>query len=535
MAVPYRLKKAFLNLLLTISSVYFYTIRFVFWFVNYFFRERVYVTPPTDRLLLISATQAVRMISKKEISSTALVESYIHRIEQVNNTINAAVIKLFDSARQQATEVDTFMALADEEDIQKKLEERPLYGVPFTMKDALEVENEIITCGIFNRKATKCDRTAEAIKRLKAAGGILLAVTNVPEVCMWVESVNTIYGRSKNPYDARRMTGGSSGGEGALLGAAGSVVGVGSDIGGSIRMPAFFNGVFGLKPTPGIIPLIGHVPEPTGYKTHMLRIGPMCRFAEDLPLMLRIMAGENARSLNLHEPVNGKKLRVFYMEGITGSPIIQPLEDEMRFALKKAVNFLERKYDIVAQRIELPSAKHVMEYFTLSMHEDTTDPAFNKLMLCTNGTKGEVNCYTELFKYFTGNSIHTLSGIIAGIIDSRDPPFSANHTKDLLYKRDRLKRQVKELLGNDGILLFPSWPCTAMFHNEPILAPFNFCYTALWNVLSVPVVQCPLGLDSYGLPLGVQVIGNQYTDRNLIAIAQVLEEGFNGWTPAGPL
>ena len=84
------------------------------------------------------------------------------------------------------------------------------------------------------------------------------------------------------------MTGGSSGGEGALLGAAGSVVGVGSDIGGSIRMPAFFNGVFGLKPTPGVIPLIGHVPEPTGYKTHMLRIGPMCRFAEDLPLMLRV-------------------------------------------------------------------------------------------------------------------------------------------------------------------------------------------------------------------------------------------------------
>lgn len=99
-----------------------------------------------------------------------------------------------------------------------------------------------------------------------------------------------------------------------------------------------------------------------------------------------------------------------------------------------------------------------------------------------------------------------------------------------------IKPQIfAELLGTDGILLFPSWPCTAMYHNEPILAPFNFCYTALWNVLSVPVVQCPLGLDSRGLPLGVQVIGNQYTDRNLIAIAQVLEEGFNGWTPAGPL
>uniref|UniRef100_A0A8R1I2E7 Amidase domain-containing protein n=1 Tax=Caenorhabditis japonica TaxID=281687 RepID=A0A8R1I2E7_CAEJA len=274
MEVPRRLKKAFHTSLIFIANLYFSTIRFIFWFINYFFRERVYVTPPTDQLLLISATQAVRMISKREISSTALVESYIHRIEQVNNTINAVVVKLFDSARREANEVDSFIAVSDEEDIQRKLVEQPLFGVPFTMKDALEVENEIITCGVYNRRDTKCDRTAEAIKRLQAAGGILLAVTNVPEVCMWVEAINTVYGRSKNPYDARRMTGGSSGGEGALLGAAGSVVGVGSDIGGSIRMPSFFNGIFGLKPTPGVIPLEGHIPEPTGYKTNMLRIGP---------------------------------------------------------------------------------------------------------------------------------------------------------------------------------------------------------------------------------------------------------------------
>ncbi|CAI2324922.1 unnamed protein product [Caenorhabditis sp. 36 PRJEB53466] len=296
MPVPYRLRKAFNTWLLFVASIYFWTLRTAFWLVNRFFRERKYVTQPSDRLLLISATQAVRMISKREISSTALVESYIHRIEQVNSTINAVVVKLFESARRQANEVDSFIALADEDDIEKKLAEQPLYGVPFTMKDALEVENEIITCGVYNRKDTKCERTAEAIRRLQAAGGILLAITNVPEVCMWVEAVNTIYGRSSNPYDTRRMTGGSSGGEGALLGAAGSVVGVGSDIGGSIRMPSFFNGIFGLKPTPGLIPLTGHVPEPTGYKKHMLRIGPMCRFAEDLPLMLRIMAGENAKA-----------------------------------------------------------------------------------------------------------------------------------------------------------------------------------------------------------------------------------------------
>uniref|UniRef100_A0A1I7Y281 Amidase domain-containing protein n=1 Tax=Steinernema glaseri TaxID=37863 RepID=A0A1I7Y281_9BILA len=104
---------------------------------------------------------------------------------------------------------------------------------------------------------------------------------------MWWESVNSVYGRSRNPYDTRRITGGSSGGEGALISAAGSVIGIGSDIGGSIRMPAYFNGVFGLKPSPGVVPLDGHLPEPIGYRERMLRIGPMCRYAKDLKTMLQ--------------------------------------------------------------------------------------------------------------------------------------------------------------------------------------------------------------------------------------------------------
>ncbi|CAI5441505.1 unnamed protein product [Caenorhabditis angaria] len=533
--LPYWVKKSFLNILLRISAFYFCSVHFIFWIYNAFFKQRQYVTPPNDRLLMISATQAVKMIASREISSTELIEAYIHRIEQVNETINAVVLKLFDSAREKAKKVDEFIQKNDDAEISQKIKQQPLFGVPFTIKDALEVEGEIITCGIFSRKDQKCERSAEAVIRMQNAGGILLAVTNVPEVCMWVEAVNTVYGRSKNPYDTRRMTGGSSGGEGALLGAAGSVIGLGSDIGGSIRMPSFFNGIFGLKPTPGVIPLSGHVPEPTGYKEQMLRIGPMCRFAEDLPLLLRILSGEeNVAKLNLDEPVARKKLRIFYLEGISENPVLEPLSDDMRYALKRSVKLLERKYDLVAQRIELPLAKNVMEYFSLSMKQDTTDPEFNKMMLCLKGTKGEVNCYSEMVKFICGNSKHTLAAIITGILDSHDP-FSEQQKKELLYKRDRLKRQITELLGNDGVLLFPSWPTTAKFHNEPICAPFNFCYTALWNVLAVPVVQCPLGLDKHGVPLGVQVIGNPLTDRNLIAVAQDLEEGFNGWAPAGPL
>ncbi|CAD6200201.1 unnamed protein product [Caenorhabditis auriculariae] len=528
--VPYWVWRRLSPFLSLASYLYFTTLHFVFWILNAF-RERQYVREPTDRLLLISATQAVRMIAGREITSSQLVEAYIHRIEQVNGAINAVVVKNFDNARRQAALVDEFIADNDDDVVQERVQAEPLLGVPFTMKDAIEVEGQIVTCGVFNRRDFKCEKSAEVVMRMQNAGAILMAITNVPEVCMWVESINKIYGRSKNPYDTRRMTGGSSGGEGALLGAAGSVIGIGSDIGGSIRMPSFFNGIFGMKTTPGVIPLAGHVPEPSGYKTEMLRIGPMCRFAEDLPLLIKVMGGDNAVKLNLDEPVVRKKLRVFYMEGISENPLIQPLDDEMRYALKRSVQFLERKYDLIAHRIDIPLAKHFMEFFMLSMSHDNTDPKFSKLMLCTNGTKGDVNCYQELLKFVIGKSNHTLAGIITGIIDGADP-WTKEQKNELLYKRDRMKRQVRELLGNDGILLFPSWPCTAMYHNEPLLTPLNFGYTALWNALALPVVQCPLGLDSKGLPLGVQVIATNNNDRLLIAVAQDLEEGFNGWVPA---
>uniref|UniRef100_A0A1I7XHI6 MATH domain-containing protein n=1 Tax=Heterorhabditis bacteriophora TaxID=37862 RepID=A0A1I7XHI6_HETBA len=163
-------------------------------------------------------------LAKLQITSLELVEAYIHRIEQVNGIINAVVVKNFEQARQTARDVDMRVADMDDIEVEQLISSKPLLGVPFTMKDALEVEGIVITCGIYDRRQTKCEKTAEVVQRMVDAGGILLAITNVPEVCMWVESSNTIYGRTSNPYDARRQAGGSSGGEGALIGAAGSVV-----------------------------------------------------------------------------------------------------------------------------------------------------------------------------------------------------------------------------------------------------------------------------------------------------------------------
>ncbi|VDM60810.1 unnamed protein product [Angiostrongylus costaricensis] len=502
---------------MVVAGIYFLTVDLAFYFIH-FFTSRVHVTNPAEDLLFISATQAVKKIIRREVDSTTF---------EVNPMINAVVIKNFDEACEKARKVDEKVSAASDSELDELVRSKPLLGVPFTMKDALLVDGFVITCGIFNRKDDRCSKTAESIiisLRMIAAGGILLAITNVPEVCMWVETCNTIYGRTMNPYDTRRMAGGSSGGEGALLGAAGSLIGIGSDIGGSIRMPAFFNGIFGMKTTPGIIPLDGHIPAATHYKAQMLRIGPMCRFAEDIPLLIKVMGGDRVPSLKLDEPVFMSKLRIFYMEGIHDVPLMQPLSSDMRATLRKAVGYFERKYDLIAHRLDLPLVRYAVEMFMVSMYVKG-GPKLSEYMLCAEASKGHVNTFVELVKFFLGRSNHTLPGIIGAIIDNTDA---------LSYKRDLLIRELKELLGSDGIFLFPSWPSTALFHNQPLLAPINFAYTALFNAIAFPAIQCPMGLDKNGLPLGVQIVAAPNSDRLLIAAAKDLEEGFGGWVPTGP-
>ncbi|KAF8368724.1 hypothetical protein PRIPAC_86553 [Pristionchus pacificus] len=505
------------------SRLYFATVNGLFTLYHAVMTTRVCVPPPTDDLLQISASQAARMIRDKEISSLELVSAYIRRIEEINHLINAVVEENFTDAKEKARAADKEVNEATPEQIAKMEKERPLLGVPFTIKDCMEVEGLKCTYGVHHRKDVIAEKNAVVVQRMLESGAICLCITNVPEVCMWWETVNTIYGRSRNPYDTRRITGGSSGGEASLVAAAGSLIGVGSDIGGSIRMPAFFNGVFGLKPTPGVIPLDGHLPPVTGYRTEMLRIGPICRYAADLPLLFKVMGGEAAEALTIDEPIAMGKLRVFYMEGLR-HPLIESPSNEMSYALKRAVRYMEMKYDLAAVRVDFPLAHQATDFFVTSM-ESKDQPAFNEILADYNGS---VNCALEMIKWLFGKSVHTFPALLVGLVDGVNP-YPEEYKKRLLYKRDRLIRQMKDLLGDDGVLIFPSFSNPAPFHNQPVLTPFNFCYTGLFNALALPVMQCPMGLSGAGTPLGVQVVGSPKSERNLIAIAKDLEEGFGGW------
>eukprot|EP00736_Rhodelphis_marinus_P007187 Rmarinus@m.3357 len=244
-----------------------------------------------DELLQKSASELRNLLKNGSITSRELVEAYIKRALYTHPHINALVHTRFDEALQEADEADKRFSAFRRTPGSAEDGLPPLLGIPCSVKENFTVTGCPNTSGLLARKDVLCEADAPVVQRLRAAGAIILGVTNVSELCMWMETYNYVYGLTRNPYDKRRIVGGSSGGEAALVGAGAVPFGVGSDVGGSIRLPAFFNGVFAHKPSPGLIPNTGqHPPADTLVGNKILSTGPICRYAEDLPLFDRSAA-----------------------------------------------------------------------------------------------------------------------------------------------------------------------------------------------------------------------------------------------------
>lgn len=254
-------------------------------------------------------------------------KAFIERIQEVNPLLNCVVDERFTEALKEAEEADKLVAsgtMTAEELAVKK----PFLGVPISTKDCIKVKGLLNTSGLYYRKDLRSDDDAPVIKQMKDAGAIFFAITNTSEICMWWESANCVHGRTNNPYDTNRIVGGSSGGEGAIQASAASPFGIGSDIGGSIRMPAFFNGIFGHKPTRFVIDSDGQFPSPfSDEQRRMLSCGPMVRYAVDLKPMMKAMAKkEKLAALRLDEPVDVKKLKIYYQENDLGAHLVSPVK-----------------------------------------------------------------------------------------------------------------------------------------------------------------------------------------------------------------
>lgn len=458
-----------------------------------------------DDLLYASATVLAQAIRKKEISSEEVVNAYLQRIEEVNSQLNAVVQLTATSARAQACNADA--ALHRGENI------GPLHGVPMTIKDSIETEGVICTGGTKGRATFMPMRDATVVARLRAAGAILLGKTNLPELSLGYETDNLVYGRTNNPYDLSRTPGGSSGGEGAIIAAGGSPLGLGADMAGSIRVPSHFCGIAGIKPTTNRVPRTGHFPLFGGILGALWQIGPMARFVGDLILALPIIAGvdwcdPSVVPMPWNDPraVDLKSLRVAFH---TDNGIISPTSDtvDVVVAVAKALS-------------EFPM---VVEEARPQGIEET-----NEIRAGVMGINGGIGIQ-KLLQLVGTQEVHPLlqsrqaragSGII-----------SAEEFGVILERWDRFRSTMLSFLQKYDVILCPVNPYPALPHgasmDEQIYASFS--YTRTYNLTGWPSAVVRGGTSTEGLPIGVQVVARPWREDVVLAVAQHIETTCGGW------
>ena len=464
-----------------------------------------------------SATELANMIKKQEITSEEVVRKHIERAVQFNPHINAIVYENYHGAIAQSKQADEKVKAGDELGV--------FHGVPCTLKECFAVQGMPQTSGVVNRKNYRATENAPAVQRIIDSGAIPLGVTNTSELCMWYESANKIYGRTNNPYNLKKMVGGSSGGEGAIVGSGASPFGLGSDIGGSIRMPAFFNGVFGHKGSGGLIPNTGQFPAPEN-PIRILSTGPLARRAEDLLPLIQLMKGKDGHDeavldiqIENDYKVDFSTLKVLNFADIKGKKV----DADLKAKQNKVLEFFKSKGATVSD-IKVEAFDQAFDIWSNYMANESGKNGFAQLL----GYKSNLTLFKHLFLSMVRMSPHTTPAILLGLTENTTYWFPKKMQK-MLELAESMRQEVNQLLDGNTIMVFPSHPRVAPSHYYPLLRPFAFVYTGILNIAQIPVTQVPLGLNENGLPLGIQIGAAHGKDHLTIAVACELEKAFGGW------
>jgi Asp-tRNA(Asn)/Glu-tRNA(Gln) amidotransferase A subunit family amidase len=464
-----------------------------------------------SELTFLSAVTMAEQIRKRELSPVELVEAHLARIDKLNPKLNAFVQVDAEGARRQARAAE--YAVSNHEKL------GPLHGVPISIKSSIEVTGLRCESGTKLRVGLVAAQDAPLVSRLRNAGAIILGTTNAPELLMAWETDNLLYGRTNNPWDLSRTPGGSSGGEAAAIAAGCSAGGVGSDGGGSIRVPAHFSGICGLKPTPGRIPATGHFPTSVGPFALLGVVGPMARTAADLKMLFEVMQGPDdgdpsAAPVPVRWPDRGdlKKLRVGYFEDDGRTPVTA----ETREAVRTAAEALKRAGFVVEPfRPEgLEQARQLWwQFFGIAGG-----------MLLQPMTKGREADLSPILKQH-------LSQVAA------EPSHTGQTLLDTWIMRDALRMQVFSQMREYPVFLCPVASVPAFRHGErswnidgqPVEYLDAWSYTEWFNLLGAPAVAVPFGRSNEGLPIGVQIVARPWEEELVLAVAAELEAQRGVW------
>ncbi|MCA9660777.1 MAG: amidase [Myxococcales bacterium] len=477
-----------------------------------------------DALLDSSILDLARMIRSREVSPVEVVDAHIRRIEAVNPLINAVIAERFEDARREAAAAQTQVMRSEDPDSLPLL-----LGIPFTAKEYIAAEGMPLTGGVWARRHVRAERDAETIRRLRGAGAILLGITNVPEGGLWLETYNTVYGRTCNPWHLGRTSGGSSGGDGAIVSAGGVPFALGADVGGSIRIPAAFCGVVGHKPTGRMVPNTGFWPEAHGELSAYLVCGPLARRSRDLMPLMRVLAGPDGADEVVREWTLGEPSTVD-LENVVVFPVPEPgprVRAPMRRAIRRAADALEDRGATIAE-LRAPALKRAFMIWS-SMMSAADGPSYSEIL----GGGAPLRTTRELLKLMVGRSRHTLPALMV-VAAEKITRFIPSQVDAMIAAGKALQAELEDILGPNGVLLYPPYTRPAPRHGSPLLTPFDFVCTGLFNVLEFPSTTLPISFDRHGLPVSVQVIGRRGNDHLTIAVAGALEEEFGGWRRAEP-
>jgi Asp-tRNA(Asn)/Glu-tRNA(Gln) amidotransferase A subunit family amidase len=461
-------------------------------------------------LIRSSASELARKIRSRAVSSREVVQAHLDRIADQNPKINAIVHIDAEGALEQA-------AAADEAQANGRPMGR-LHGVPLTMKSSIDVQGLRSECGSRFRKGYVADRDATLAARLRHAGAVFLGTTNTPDMLMAYETDNYLYGRSNNPWDLARTPGGSSGGEAAAIAAGLSPAGFGSDGGGSVRVPAHFCGICGLKPTPGVIPRTGHWPSCVGPSAYLGLVGPMARTAEDLQLLLEITAGPerhdpSAAPVDVSAPdlesLKAGRIGWCVSDGRT------PVTGETQAAVERAAKALEA----LGFRIEP---------FSLEGLEDGI-----RVWWTLFGVAGAT--LTKPLIAGRESDLHPLS---RGLFATQEEAEAMSYEKflDAWVERDRIRSKLLGRMEGLTAFLCPVASIPAFPHGErewriggeTVRYPQVFRYSQLYNMTGNPAAVAPAGRSPEGMPIGVQIVGQPFDDAAVTALAGLIQRECGG-------
>jgi amidase len=451
-------------------------------------------------ITVLSATELAAKARSGELSVTEIVEAHIERIEQVNPRLNAVVTPLFEQARTAATAADAVRAAGQELP--------PLFGVPVTIKDSLDVADAPATCGMLARRDRIAPRDAAVVAAMRSAGAIILGKTNTPEVCWAQETTNLLYGRTNNPWNLNHTVGGSTGGEAAIIAAGGSPLGMGSDISGSIRMPAAFTGIVGLRPTSARLDETGHYPYATGRLADLEAVGPMARCVEDVALAFAVLTDS---PYIRPDPalLAGQKVGFWFNNGLKFA------EASIRSGVIKAVAALR---DAGMQPIQkgAPLRAFFAEIGWLAYLDHDARKAIDEAFMA-GSMREEIARHVQGKPTVSGEALHYWNASLLSAVVER--------FFDGVRWRERLYEQFLERVGEGGVIVCPIHPTPAPHHGWQRFAPLlTIAYQQWVNLAGLPGLTVPTGLAPNGLPTAVQIVGARGREDVVLAAGMAVQK-----------